>query len=190
MPTFIGDAGNDLLRSTRGDDVLIGGEGDDILIGGRGKDVLLGRNGADVLFGGRGDDVLSGGYGADKLFGGPGADMLSGGSDPDQFFFNWFGEGLSTGDVIADWRGDSTYPGRNYQGDKIMIVRGPDRKNFRELAPDEFVVGSKNKAPDGTIVAYNDRTGDLFVSADGKWHKVVHLIGAPDVSHTDVHVSF
>ena len=80
--TFDGGAGNDLLRSEGGADVLRGGPGDDELEGGGGADVLLGQDGADSLAGDAcgpaAPDVLDGGAGYDTISDwgdcGPGSD--------------------------------------------------------------------------------------------------------------------
>jgi Ca2+-binding RTX toxin-like protein len=55
---LFGDAGNDTLKGSRGEDLLYGGDGDDALRGGERRDVLVGGLGADNLAGGDGDDLL------------------------------------------------------------------------------------------------------------------------------------
>ncbi len=49
---------DDVLRGTRGEDVLVGGAGDDTLKGEGGEDVLHGGVGDDLLLGGKGEDVF------------------------------------------------------------------------------------------------------------------------------------
>ncbi|MEM7487779.1 MAG: Hint domain-containing protein [Pseudomonadota bacterium] len=65
--TFIGGAGDDVLRGMGGDDSLVGGDGDDYLIG---------DGGADTLEGGAGDDTLTNWSGAAVLSGGDGSDTF------------------------------------------------------------------------------------------------------------------
>ena len=47
--TLAGDAGNDILWATEGDDTLNGGVGNDVLFGGEGNDILIGGSDADVF---------------------------------------------------------------------------------------------------------------------------------------------
>jgi Ca2+-binding RTX toxin-like protein len=61
-----GNALNNTITGTAGDNLLLGGDG---------NDVLSGFEGADVLFGGSGNDFLSGGTGADVMFGNAGDDI-------------------------------------------------------------------------------------------------------------------
>lgn len=71
---LLGGGGRDVLKDTKGDNILKGGagrdrlvtgKGDDRLDGGNGNDVLKSKGGADFLDGGKGDDVLIGGGGTD-----------------------------------------------------------------------------------------------------------------------------
>ncbi|MCA1702586.1 MAG: proprotein convertase P-domain-containing protein [Actinobacteria bacterium] len=91
--TIRGTSGNDMIRGTRGDDVICAGAGndvvygrggDDIILGGEGNDVLRGGDGHDRLSGGAGNDVLRGGDGNDRLSGGDGNDVLRGGDGDDR----------------------------------------------------------------------------------------------------------
>ncbi|MCY1544891.1 RTX calcium-binding nonapeptide repeat (4 copies) [compost metagenome] len=65
----MGGAGNDLLYSLSGDDILDGGLGDDQLFAGSGNDVLSGGKGNDTLYGGAGRDefLFSSGDGSDRI---------------------------------------------------------------------------------------------------------------------------
>lgn len=74
--TVEGTEGNDVLRGTRGPDILCGFGGNDRLYGFGGDDVLLGGDGQDRLFGGWGDDVLDGGPGIDRCIAGSGQDTI------------------------------------------------------------------------------------------------------------------
>jgi Ca2+-binding RTX toxin-like protein len=103
MPTFTGDAGdnlidrslsavadsidglggNDTLLAGSSIDTLVGGTGNDTLNGGSGADRLRGEDGDDTLAGVAGNDTADGGAGFDTLFGGGGNDSLLGGDDDD-----------------------------------------------------------------------------------------------------------
>ena len=83
--TIVGSAARDVLRGTRGHDVICGGggndtiyggEGHDLIRGGYGNDRLHGQGGREYVVGGPGADVLRGGGLDDELFGGRGADVL------------------------------------------------------------------------------------------------------------------
>lgn len=66
-PTHQGGAGDDVIATPHGDDVIHGGAGDDTLYSRRGDDWLDGGAGDDVLTGCEGSDTLNGGDGADKF---------------------------------------------------------------------------------------------------------------------------
>lgn len=87
-------AGNDVLRSAGGKDLLAGGEGNDTLESGAGDDQLIGDAGQDVLRGGAGNDVLAGGKDADRL---------EGGADNDTYVFNRGGGADRILDYAEDW---------------------------------------------------------------------------------------
>jgi Ca2+-binding RTX toxin-like protein len=75
--------GADWVRGMAGDDALDGGGDNDRLNGGFGNDALGGGGGDDLLRGELGNDALDGGGGNDMLFGGLGNDMLGGGAGDD-----------------------------------------------------------------------------------------------------------
>lgn len=78
-----GNAGNDYIWTSSGDDVLSGGEGDDTLYGAEGNDYNLGGAGNDYIWAYTGADTLVGGEGIDSLYGGDGDDYLSGSQGTD-----------------------------------------------------------------------------------------------------------
>ena len=100
--TIVGTQGDDIIRGTRGADVIVGlggndrirgGRGADVICGGRGRDRIWGETGPDTIFGeggndridgGRSTDVINGGNGFDRLIGGLDDDELIGGSDRDR----------------------------------------------------------------------------------------------------------
>lgn len=65
LDTYVGTAGDDLLRSQGKPAQLYGRAGNDRLYGGNGGDVLYGGAGNDFLHGGAGKDLLHGGAGKD-----------------------------------------------------------------------------------------------------------------------------
>lgn len=56
--------------------ILVGSDGNDVLFGGSGDDRLAGRSGKDVLYGGDGNDQFWGEVGKDRYHGGPGDDIF------------------------------------------------------------------------------------------------------------------
>lgn len=99
-----GLAGNDALRGLEGDDQLFGGAGDDQLRGDAGNDRLDGGDGNDQLYGGDGDDVLVGGAGNDIFEGGLGMDTMTGGAGADIFRFRPADVAAGGRDVITDFQ--------------------------------------------------------------------------------------
>jgi Ca2+-binding RTX toxin-like protein len=91
-----GGNGNDSITTGAGDDILFGGPTNLITPEVDGDDTLNAGGGNDTILGGFGDDYLIGGDGNDSLGGGPGADTLIGGSGNDSFYYNNFGEGVTT----------------------------------------------------------------------------------------------
>ncbi len=75
---WVGNAANNILNGTDGDDIGAGNNGSDQLYGNDGADTLSGGGGADTLDGGDGDDVLNGGGAADQILGGAGNDTMNG----------------------------------------------------------------------------------------------------------------
>src|SRR5918992_3469436 len=74
--TKVGSAGNNVIRGTKGPDVIVTKEGDDTVYGLGGKDRICTGKGSDNLYGGDGLDRLGGEKGGDDLFGGKGNDRL------------------------------------------------------------------------------------------------------------------
>jgi Ca2+-binding RTX toxin-like protein len=59
------------------DNFIFGSSGNNTLDGGLGNDIIMGGDGADLLFGGAGNDMLDGNLGADFMAGGAGDDMYT-----------------------------------------------------------------------------------------------------------------
>ena len=109
VETIHGDAGNNTLFGTDGDDLIYGYAGNDKLYGGDGNDIIYGGDGNDELHGGNGNDILYGGNGNDKLYGGAGDDILIGGKGNNTLYggeghdtFKWQ-QGDYGKDVIKDF---------------------------------------------------------------------------------------
>jgi hypothetical protein len=84
IATVIGTSGREVLRGSRGPDVIATGGGRDTVRGGRAADRICTGAGRGVLRGGRGRDALVGGAGADRIWGGPGRDRCPGVRDRDR----------------------------------------------------------------------------------------------------------
>lgn len=137
---LIGSSGDDTLHGEGGSDLLQGGDGNDRLYGGTGDDDLRGEGGNDILYGGDGTDKLSGGIGNDILYGDAGNDQLRGGEGMDRLFGGAGADSFIF--VSADFaagRAASIKTIEDYsaaQGDKINLV-GIDAK-VATTADDKF----------------------------------------------------
>lgn len=107
--TIYGDNGRDTIRAGGGPDTCYGENGDDSLFGQGGPDTCDGGNGNDVILGEAGPDRLFGGNGDDVLNGGPAADILEGGRGADTFVYSQPGdsEGGDHAAVAASGHDDS-----------------------------------------------------------------------------------
>ncbi len=88
-----------IIKGTKGDDVLIGTAGSDEITGLAGNDQIDGAAGDDVLSGGDGDDAVVGGDGNDMLDGGTGADRMEGGAGADIYYVD------DENDVVVESQG-------------------------------------------------------------------------------------
>jgi Ca2+-binding RTX toxin-like protein len=79
-----GGGGNDLIYPGLGNDSSNGGGGNDTILDSLGNDVIDGGAGSDDVRGARGNDDVRGGTGADQVIGGPGQDRLNGGANHDR----------------------------------------------------------------------------------------------------------
>lgn len=90
--TIYGDNGRDTIRAGGGPDICYGENGDDSLFGQGGPDTCHGGNGNDAILGEAGPDRLFGGNGDDVLNGGPSADTLQGDRGADRFVYSQAGD--------------------------------------------------------------------------------------------------
>src|SRR3954469_17920926 len=82
-----------VIRGTRGDDVIAGTVHRDFILGLAGNDQISAAEGRDFVFGGRGNDAIDGGPGRDRLVGGPGDDTITASAGRAVI---WGGEGNDT----------------------------------------------------------------------------------------------
>ena len=138
-----GGAGNDIIWSSAGNDVLRGGAGNDRIHAGAGDDLVSGDGGNDELNGGLGNDVVEGESGNDKLYDAFGANLLNGRGGNDDLF-DGAGNALIIGgkgndratlgggrDILAFNRGDDRDVVRG-TGDAVLSLGGGIR--YQDLA--------------------------------------------------------
>lgn len=96
--SIYGDAGNDVLRGSYGNDTIYGGTGDDYLEGQNGNDLLVGGAGSDRITGGRGNDTFV------QRVGETGYDILNGDQDDDTLRFDFASENemFASIDIVRD----------------------------------------------------------------------------------------
>jgi hypothetical protein len=97
--TITRGSGNDVIRGTRGDNVICAGAGNDVVYGGGGNDIIRAGSGNDVVYGRGGNDTIRGGSGNDVLRGGEGNDRLAGGPGRDTLYGNGGADSLDTQDA-------------------------------------------------------------------------------------------
>ncbi|HEY0594866.1 peroxidase family protein [Sphingopyxis sp.] len=103
-----GNAADNTLNGTEGDDIADGGNGADTLNGNGGDDNLYGANGADTINGGDGNDLLNGSLGGDTLLGGAGNDTLLGGAANDMMTGGAGNDSINGEDGNVDTAGFNT----------------------------------------------------------------------------------
>ena len=82
--TIRGTSRKDILRGTKGDDVIKARGGNDRIRGRGGDDIICAGGGNGRVRANGGDDSVQGGDGRDRIKGGAGNDALSGGPDKDR----------------------------------------------------------------------------------------------------------
>jgi Ca2+-binding RTX toxin-like protein len=159
--------GNDLVdltskRYSYGDVEIDGGSGNDVLWSSKGNDVLRGGSGDDSMDGGAGNDYLDGGSGNDKLNGGAGVDMLQGGSGDDKLT-DTSGNGVMDGgsgkDTLVEGSGNSLMIGGK-GNDKLTLGGGYDVIAFNR-GDGKDVVSNGGKSGNATLslgggISYQD----------------------------------
>ncbi|WP_143288245.1 DUF6851 domain-containing protein [Calothrix rhizosoleniae] len=118
-----GTSAAEIIRGLRGDDAIYGNGGEDELFGGKGDDTIAGSGSNEFMDGGAGDDVIYGNGGEDYIAGGKGDDLIYGGSQADIIYGNngddtIYGNGGE--DYIAGGKGDDLI----YGGSQADIIYG------------------------------------------------------------------
>ena len=91
-----------VLRSgSTGVNVFAGEAMDEVIFASSGDDSLSGLGGDDVLYGQSGNDTIHGGHGNDRIAGGTGTDLITGGAGSDLIYYNW-GDGTDSVDGGSD----------------------------------------------------------------------------------------
>ena len=161
--------GNDMVdltsrRYSYGDVEIDGGSGNDVLWSSKGNDVLRGGSGNDSMDGGAGNDYLDGGSGSDDLNGGAGVDMLQGGSGDDHLADtsgNGVMDGGSGNDKLVEGSGHSLLIGGK-GNDRLTLGGGYDVIAFNR-GDGRDVVSNGGKSGDATLslgggISYQDLT--------------------------------
>jgi Ca2+-binding RTX toxin-like protein len=155
---------------------ISGSCGDDILNAGAGSDWLNGGSGIDTLYGGDGDDVLCGNFGNDILYSGTGLDHLYGGAGSDRFVFTSLADaGLSsTRDIIEDFQtGDDI----DLSAIDADIVTSGDQA-FSYIGADDFAgVSGSLRYADGIVSG--DVNGDMVADFE------IQIASAPTLTEND-----
>jgi Ca2+-binding RTX toxin-like protein len=109
-------AGNDFIKTGKGQETIFAGEGHDTILAGDSKDFVFGENGDDVIFGeaganttglltgGAGNDVLVSGEQADYVLGGSGNDILYAVSGYNNNLSGHAGDDIIIGGTNTDYR--------------------------------------------------------------------------------------
>ena len=178
-------AGNDVVdltskRYAYGDVTIDGGAGNDVLWSSSGNDVLLGGAGSDKMDGGAGNDYLDGGAGNDQMNGGKGVDLLQGGAGNDQLT-DTSGNGLMDGgagnDTLTNGSGNALMIGGKGT-DKLVLGGGYDVIAFNRGDGKDTVSGKDSNATLslGGGIRYQDltlrRSGSALILEDGAGDRI------------------
>ena len=141
--TIEGEAGDDLIFGSQGDDHILGGDGTDLIYGLAGNDRLESGDGVlDFVFGGAGNDVILLAAGPNRAFGEDGDDIINGGNDADTIFGGAGDDSLSGSngdDVILAAAGNDRVLG----GDGDDVLHGIDGNDelMGNLGNDTIIAG-------------------------------------------------
>ena len=174
--TITGTNGNDRIMGGAGNDTLNGGAGHDILEGGIGNDTVNGGAGHDVLRGGVGDDTLNGGDGNDILVGGAGNDLLIGGLGSDTFRWELSDRGVAGSpavDTVQDFNNASVAAGGDVldlrdllQGETGSATSLTSFLHFAQSGADVVVQVSSSG---GFVGGFNAGAVDQTITLQGQW---------------------
>lgn len=166
--------GHDVLDGLEGNDTLIAGGGPDIIHGGPGDDMLVGLGGPDQLYGGEGNDEIIGHGGPDIIDGGPGDDIIYAGGAPDTVSGgegNDFINAEGGPDLVDAGAGNDIVYGGG--GPDTLIGGEGDDTLYGEGGPDILQGGSGNDA------LYGGGGPDVLIGGEGS--DVLRGGGAGDV---------
>jgi Ca2+-binding RTX toxin-like protein len=120
-----------VIRGTRGDDVIAGTARPDYILGLAGNDQISAAEGRDFVYGGKGNDAIDGGPGLDHLFGGPGDDTITAGNGRAVAWGGYGNDTLTAGENglsrLHGGPGDDTLNGGS-QRDFLWGGRGVDHE--------------------------------------------------------------
>ena len=122
---FEGGEGNDTIYGNRGNDNINGGEGDDELHGNLGNDFLYGDAGNDTIYGEENNDVVRGEAGNDIIYGGDGNDRIYGDEDND-VLYGGAGKDFVYGGIGDDVLNGGAWHDYLYGGDGNDVLNGDD----------------------------------------------------------------
>jgi Ca2+-binding RTX toxin-like protein len=155
MTTKHGDASDNILVGTDGNDRMDARGGDDSLDGLGGNDTLLGGDGRDQLNGGDGNDILDGGAGKDTM---------EGGNGDDTFYYSDFFDHIHGGDGF-----DTISFAKTAQG--ITLTNASWNSTGGDVTSVEQVIGSKYADyidQTGDAVLIHGGGGDDYITSDGE----------------------
>jgi Ca2+-binding RTX toxin-like protein len=149
------------------DNILVGTDGNDRMDGRGGDDSLDGLGGNDTLLGGDGKDQLDGGDGNDTLDGGAGKDTMEGGNGDDTFYYSDFFDHLHGGDGFDTISFEKT-------GHGITLTNASWNSAGGDVTGCEQIIGSKyadyidqtGGPPDSGVVIHGGG-GDDYITGDG-----------------------
>ncbi|MEO1339741.1 MAG: hypothetical protein AAFV28_01040 [Cyanobacteria bacterium J06635_13] len=148
---LIGTSGDDTLNGLGGADSLVGRAGDDSLVGGGGNDTLRGGLGEDILLGGAGNDLISFNVGGKSVDGGAGNDTVSLNFAPESddftLIYNSTDGGVTSDGILSGTR-----------------IEGVEQVNVRSGSGEDSI-NTSGASIGGTIITNNG--DDLIIASEG-----------------------
>ncbi|MEO0925848.1 MAG: hypothetical protein AAFY63_08250 [Cyanobacteria bacterium J06643_13] len=148
---LIGTSGDDTLNGLGGADSLVGRAGDDSLVGGGGNDTLRGGLGEDILLGGAGNDLISFNVGGKSVDGGAGNDTVSLNFAPESddftLIYNSTDGGVTSDGILSGTR-----------------IEGVEQVNVRSGSGEDSI-NTSGASIGGTIITNNG--ADLIIASEG-----------------------
>ncbi len=155
--SFVGDAGNDVVRGTSEEDNISGGDGNDYLAGNDGDDTISGDDGNDRIIGGAGADELHGGAGNDLIYADGEDSAVTGGEGTDRVIVQ------GDGDFTIDQDATSVERVDGGAGNDQMDATGmTERATQLGNAGDDTLTGGE-----GSDVQYGGADNDVISGGGG-----------------------